>query len=210
MSVTWTMHMDKDLPQTPLCWWLVAMPTAEMTAKTLPNGAQTKGAVWNSPHNISCRLSQTVAEGGKRLYFYNLSFKTSVLQESTSSHASHPNAARRAEGQLINSLHRRKEGSLVCRRNVFMWPGKGIGEGKVPPVDQLSTWGLVHCLLSAQLFELRHGKSCCWRVTSFPLQSGLRLTLLSIFPHFLSSAFLLYLLQTIHLGQFPVPGPYFS
>lgn len=43
-----------------------------------------------------------------------------------------------------------------------MWAGKGIGEGKSPPVGQLSTQGLVHYQLSARPFELRHGKSCCW------------------------------------------------
>ena len=122
----------------------------------------------------------SIRRRGKTI-FTSLSFTTSVLQESTSSHASHPDAARRAVGQLINSLCRGQERILVCRRNVFVWAEKGIAEGKSPlpcgPALHRRGWSTTSCLPS--YLNREAGRSDFEELPVFLLQFGFGLTLLS-------------------------------
>lgn len=124
--VTWTKDTDKDLLQSPLLWWLVGHPL-RVGDNSPPKCTSGKGSRMRqlSHHPVYSQTEPNSTGMQGKTMFTSLSFTTSVLQDSTSSRASHPDAARRAVRQLMNGLCRGEERSPVCRRNVFVWAEKG-------------------------------------------------------------------------------------
>lgn len=148
-SVTWT--KDTDLLQTSLFSWQCPLQNGPQRHSQIYLWQRQLDETALTPSLLLTSWAWRYQEVGEDSIFTSLSFTTSVLQEGTSSPASHPNAARRALGQLINSLCRGEERGLVYTRSVCVCGLRKDSGRQVTVALWISTplEGLVHHQLFA-------------------------------------------------------------